>query len=174
MYLRNEKLYLRAPEPEDLDLVYEWENDTSLWEVGETFAPISRFILKKYIDQSHLDIFQTQQVRFMISLQEHRSPAIGSVDLFDFDPFHLRAGIGILIDRRHRNKGYAHTALKLTIEYAQHVLGLQQLYCHIGTQNHPSLKLFKAAGFEINGLKKGWMKQGQSWSDVHFLQKILR
>ena len=40
---------LRAPEPEDLELLYKWENDTSLWLAGNTRAPYSRFQLKQYI-----------------------------------------------------------------------------------------------------------------------------
>ena len=33
---------LRALEPEDLDILYRYENDSSLWEVGTTIAPFSR------------------------------------------------------------------------------------------------------------------------------------
>ena len=36
------KIFLRALEPEDLDFLYEMENDESLWEVGSTNVPYSR------------------------------------------------------------------------------------------------------------------------------------
>ena len=33
---------LRALDPTDLDLLYIWENDTSLWDVGNSITPFSR------------------------------------------------------------------------------------------------------------------------------------
>lgn len=49
MLLSNDRVRLRALEPEDLELLYRWENDPELWEVGNTLAPYSRYILKEYI-----------------------------------------------------------------------------------------------------------------------------
>ena len=31
IYLENKKIKLRALEPEDLDFLYKWENDTKFW-----------------------------------------------------------------------------------------------------------------------------------------------
>ena len=43
-WLENDTIRLRALEPEDLDLLYAWENDTSLWEFGSTLVPYSRYV----------------------------------------------------------------------------------------------------------------------------------
>jgi hypothetical protein len=49
---------------------------------------------------------------------------IGSIDLFDFDHFHGRAGVGILIaDPADRKKGYASAALACLVNYAFETLG---------------------------------------------------
>lgn len=40
MLLSNDRVRLRALEPEDLELLYRWENDPELWEVGNTLAPL--------------------------------------------------------------------------------------------------------------------------------------
>ena len=42
-YLSGTNIYLRAIEPEDLDILYQWENDSSLWVHGCTLAPFSKF-----------------------------------------------------------------------------------------------------------------------------------
>ena len=34
--LHNDIITLRAMEPQDVDLLYEWENDTDLWTVSNT------------------------------------------------------------------------------------------------------------------------------------------
>lgn len=41
-YLSGTNIYLRAIEPEDLDILYQWENDSSLWVHGCTLAPFSK------------------------------------------------------------------------------------------------------------------------------------
>ena len=48
---------LRAIEPEDLDVIYDIENDLELWTVGYTNAPYSRYILHDYIANATSDIY---------------------------------------------------------------------------------------------------------------------
>jgi diamine N-acetyltransferase len=175
--LENEKIKLRAIEPEDLEFFYVWENDTSVWNISNTITPFSRYILKKYIESSHLDIFENKQLRLMIDAKPIHTSAVvktvGCIDLFDFDPFHLRAGIGILIGAEpDRQKGYAYESLKLLIEYSFKQLKLHQLYCNIGMDNQPSIELFKKSGFEITGHKKEWNYSENGWTDEYFLQLI--
>jgi len=84
---------------------------------------------------------------------------VGLVDLFDFDPYHLRAGVGVLIARNEdRRKGYATEALKVLISYAFEVLQLNQLYANVSASNTASLRLFQNLGFTKVGVKKDWLK----------------
>ena len=57
---------LRAIEPEDLNILYQIENDEELWDVGVTNVPYSRYTLHNYIAQSAGDIYSDRQVRLMI------------------------------------------------------------------------------------------------------------
>ena len=60
---------LRALEPEDVDFLYELENDKALWEISETQAPFSRYLLREFISNAHLDIYQTKQLRLVIGAE---------------------------------------------------------------------------------------------------------
>lgn len=170
--LIGKSLRLRAPEPEDLDLLYIWENDHEIWSVSNTLTPFSRFTLKSYIEASHQDIYEAKQLRLMIDLFE---PActIGTVDLFDFDPYNQRAGIGILIgDTSQKRKGYATEALDLLIEYCFSLLNFKQLYCNISAENINSIQLFEKAGFIQCGEKKEWLKTPTGWESELMFQLI--
>ena len=170
--LENRNIRLRALEPTDLNLLYKWENDSSIWEVSHTLKPFSLFVLKQYLETSHLDIFETKQLRLVIERIEDDAP-VGLIDLFDFDPFHRRAGIGILIyDKVHQKKGYASEALSTLCSYAFKVLQLHQLYCNITSTNENSLRLFQNHGFEMVGSKKHWINTNNGWLDEFLLQKI--
>jgi diamine N-acetyltransferase len=169
-------IILRAPEPEDIDVLYQWENDHEIWKVSNTIAPFSKYILEKYIENAHLDIYQVRQLRFMIDVKEKDKSqyTIGTVDLFDFDPYHLRAGVGILIgNKSYRNKGLATLALKKFITYCFEILQLHQLFCNITVGNDESLKLFEKCGFKITGRKTDWIKKtARTFEDVLMLQLI--
>lgn len=79
--------------------------------------------------------------------------------MFDFEPQHERAGVGILVyDPAQRGKGYGAEALALLEEYARTVLRLRQLWCNVLADNVPSLTLFERAGFRRVGVKKEWIR----------------
>ena len=61
--LKGETIFLRALEPEDLDFIYEVENDESIWEVSSTQTPYSRFLIKQYLENANQDIFEAKQLR---------------------------------------------------------------------------------------------------------------
>ena len=114
---------------------------------------------------------RVKQLRLIIETIE--GEAVGAVDLFDFEPFHQRAGIGVLIHNTgDRQKGYATDALLLMCGYAGKVLGLHQLFANITEGNEASLRLFEKCGFELSGRKKDWVKAGETWKDELIFQKV--
>jgi diamine N-acetyltransferase len=172
MKLEYGKIRFRALEPEDIDILFEWENDTEIWEISNTFEPFSKYILAKYIKDSNRDIYENKQIRMIIETLEGK--AVGAIDLFDFDPFHFRAGVGILIhDEKDRKLGYATDALQLLCVYAANYLRLHQLFANISEDNLPSIHLFKSNGFELIGTKKDWRRTLDGWKNELMFQKIL-
>ncbi|MDR1557224.1 MAG: GNAT family N-acetyltransferase [Tannerellaceae bacterium] len=169
--LRNDNLRLRLLEPEDLDLLYAWENDSSLWTSGSTVSPYSRYTLKEYLAESHLNIYEVRQLRLMIELLAPGTAA-GLADLYDFDPHNRKAAVGILLDPRHQGKGIATQALNLLADYAFSFLKLHQLYAYIPVGNKPSEALFRRCGFSISGTLSDWISIDKGFSDVLFVQRI--
>jgi len=168
------QVILRAVEPLDLELLYEWENSPEVWEHSDTLAPFSRHTLQQYIAEAH-DIYAARQLRLMIDLvcDDCSQVTIGTVDLYDFDPQHSRAGVGVLIfEKAFRRQGYAAQALHQLKEYAFETLHLHQLYCAVAESNTASIALFKKVGFEITGLRKEWRKRGDTFENEVFLQLI--
>lgn len=170
--LKHLDIRLRAPEPEDLELLYSWENEESNWVISSTVTPFSKYTLKQYLENSHRDIYETGQLRLMID-QIPDNITIGTIDIFDFDPFHKRAGLGILIaNEAYRRKGYASMALKCVIDYCFRTLLLHQLYCNILANNCESLELFRKQGFVQAGVKKDWIKTPDGYLDEFIFQLI--
>ena len=168
--LKGEHIYLRALEPQDLDFLYELENNTNVWEISGTITPYSRHVLRQYLDNAHRDIYDVKQLRLCICKKD---TVIGLIDLFDFDPHNRRAGIGIVIlDEKDRNHGIGTEALALICNYGLTTLGLRQLYANVMEDNVSSLHLFKKMGFVEVGTKKDWIRTDEGFKNEVLLQKI--
>ena len=170
--LENNHIRLRAVEPDDAEIIYDWENNTDNWQVSNTLIPFSHHTIRKYAESASQDIFENRQLRLMI-MDKQQDKAVGAIDLFDYDPFHQRAGVGILINNQEdRGRGYATKAIELVKDYVFNYLHLKQLYCNIGSDNEKSLRLFKKLGFDVCGIKKDWLRTFTGWIDEYTLQCI--
>lgn len=169
-WLRGKRIELRPVEPEDLALLLHWENDRINWEISGTLLPFSKDLMKRYIENTHLNIYQTGQYRFVIE-EKQSGEAVGAADIFDFDPFNRRAGLGILIgNSEKRKRGLATECIELLKEYCFRHLDLIQLYCNVLSENENSIKLFARAGFALSGTRKNWIRSGSIYKDQHFMQ----
>lgn len=161
---------LRAPEPEDLDAMYRFENEPTLWETSNPTGPYSRFYLKDYIATNRNDIYIDRQLRLM--MVDDLDEVVGIVDLFRFEPFHNRAEVGIVIAPEHRGKGLGTLTLQMLHEYAFGYLGLHQLHASALTGNRAAQALFRKAGYEMVATLKEWIRVGDSYSDVVVMQLV--
>ena len=169
--LLGEKINLRALEPEDLEFLYQIENDESFWEISHTKTPFSKYILKQYLENAHLDIFEAKQLRLLIE-EKSTKKQLGLIDLFDFNPTHKRAGVGILIHPEFQQNGFASEAISLLINYSFSLLDLHQLFANITLNNTKSISLFKKHNFKEVGIKKDWILSGGKFKDEILFQLI--
>ena len=169
--LQGKHIKLRALEPEDLEFLFEIENNESFWEVSHTQTPFSKFLLKQYLENAHLDIFEAKQLRLVIEENATNNP-VGMIDLFDFNPQHKRAGIGVLIHPKFQQNGFASEALSLLIKYCFTHLNLHQLYANITSDNNNSIALFEIHQFKKVGIKKDWIFTKGTFKDELLFQLI--
>ena len=167
----NENIRLRAVEPEDLDRLYAWENNTQLWDVGNTRNPYSRYILKQYIVNSDKDIYESKQLRLMM-ISVKTGDTVGTVDLFDFDIHNSRIALGLYVDAAFQGKGYARESLHLVEEYLFDYLKINQLYCHIAENNTASMRMFEQEKYEKTGLLRDWIKTANGFENIVVFQQF--
>ena len=167
--LKGKLVSLRTLEPTDVDFIMECENNPDNWRISQTVQPFSRHMIEKFV-LSDQDVFTHQQVRFVVC--DINNKRVGTVDIFDYDPINMRAGLGILIIENERNKGYALEAIQLCTEYAFEVLLLHALFCNVLETNEVSLSLFQKAGFQVSGTKLDWVRTNDDWINEIILQRF--
>lgn len=168
--LQKDGYLLRAPEPEDLACMVRFENTPSLWEVSNATGPYSRYFLKQYIETNQNDLYNDRQLRLMIETPDKQ--VAGIIDLCNFEPFHSRAEVGIVIAEEFRGKGIGELALNLLIGHCSDYLGIHQLFAYIDVTNEPCQRLFRKCGFTECAYLKDWMRTGKTFRDVVMVQRI--
>ncbi len=144
--LATAEIKLRTLKDTDLDFLFSLENDKSLWAVSGTTESFSLVQLANYISHAKQDIAIAEQFRFVIDWQ---GKAIGCIDLYEYNFKKQNAGVGIVILKEYRGKGFAKQSLALLIKYAWEKLHLKQLHTGIFSDNKASLALFQSVGFEM-------------------------
>lgn len=162
---------LRALEPEDLDFLYEMENDERAWSVSASRTHFSRFALRQYLAGQPADAFQSGELRQVIA---DGKVAVGLIDLTNFSPMDGRAEVCLLIHPAHRGKGYARAALGLLETYARQFLRIRMLYALISSRHNPiSRQLFESAHYQPIATLPAWHNRGGEYEDVVLVQKFL-
>tara|TARA_B110000971_G_scaffold46492_1_gene46527 strand:+ start:988 stop:1500 length:513 start_codon:yes stop_codon:yes gene_type:complete len=167
----NKTCSLRLLEPSDLEFLEGIENDTRLWKYSNATEPYSNEFLKIYIQNAKQDIVDAGQQRFVIVDSDNNK--LGLIDLFDYEPKHARAAVGVVIIEEYRGKGHAKEGLHLLEKKAIQKLNLHQLYAGVSIENASSRALFKTAGYIETAVKKDWSYYENQFHDEIILQKLL-
>lgn len=168
-YLNGELVFLRAVEPEDLDIMFDMENDPEMWNISSFTVPYSKHVLRQYILDTSCDLYSDKQVRLMIVRQADKK-TIGTIDITDFVPLHSRGSVGIALHADCRGKGYGVEALRLLMDYAFRFLRMKQLCAFIAVTNQSSRHIFEECGFQQSGILKDWLFLDGNYVDAVLMQ----
>ena len=141
--LKSDKILLRTLQLSDLDFLFKIENNKENWRYGTENNQYTKEELTNYITNAKQDITNAGQFRFVIDLE--KTP-IGFIDLFDYTA--NSAGVGVIIVKNYRRRGFSKEALELLIDYATNTLKIEKLHCNIQKDNLASIKLFTSCGFK--------------------------
>ena len=147
--LKGNNILLRPLKVSDLNFLFEVENNTDNWKYGAENKQYTKEELTNYIANAKQDISVSKQFRFVIDFE---NTPIGFIDLFDYTTD--SAGVGVIITKKYRGRGFAKEVLKLLIDYATNTLKIEKLHCNIQEDNFASIKLFTSCGFELEKEEK--------------------
>ena len=162
-------MLLRALEPEDLECLYELENDEETWAYADTSAPYSRYTLNQFIGLNTNDFFADRQLRLVA---QEGDDVVGLVDMFAFNPKHQRAEVGIILLRKFRNRGLGSKMLDALNLYVSRHIHLHQLIAYVATENQYAKKAFQNSGYQHTAILKDWIcVGGGTFYDADVYQK---
>lgn len=159
MNIKGDKVYFRAIEETDADILLQLMNDPETeFMLGGYSFPISMTNQNEWIKNLEA---RTEILRCMIVSCEDQK-AIGTVILSDIDYKNGIAQIHIKMIQKARGKGYGKATIQLIKKYAFEELRLHLLYATVNEYNKASRNLFEGEGFQLEGILKSRIyKQGK-------------
>lgn len=146
------RIYLRALEPDDYKTSVHWRNDE---EIKEMLGGPKYFVSSEKERQWVLNaINDNNRIVLAICLKEN-DKYIGNIMLQEIDWINRSAHVPILLgDKDEWGKGYATEARMLMLKFAFEERGLERIWGEILESNINSLRMNEKCGFKVEGLKR--------------------
>ncbi len=163
--LRNERVYLRAIEPEDAAVVHAWyaHADTARL-MGEWPRSLARrrADAETAVRESGRDWFA-----WIICLLEDDRP-IGRADVFEVDRLNGSAGFGLAIgEHGERGRGLGTDAVNAILDFCFGQLRLERVWLVTDSVNERAQHVYEKAGLVHEGrLRKAFYQDGDHQDDV--------
>lgn len=149
-YIDGNKISLNEVNREDLSLFKNWRNYAEQTKNYRTIGPLTEYNQNWYWE--HVVNSDNHKV-FTITKKENGIP-IGEIRISYISFIDGTGEIGIILNPQERGKGYGHEALQLILDFAFNRMRLTRIESQYVESNISSAKLFKKAGFVIEGIRR--------------------
>ena len=163
MSIDGEKIFLRAMEPEDMEMLRDMINDSDVSNmvVGWSF-PVSK---KEQMDWYGRAV-SSQDKRFIVCTKENKK-AVGLVTLTDIDLVNHTAFHGIKLHPScPKGKGIGTDAVMTLMEYAFNQINLNRLEGEWFLYNKASICLYEKCGWHQEGIKRKAVFRNGKYHDL--------
>ena len=148
----NNRIYLRALEPDDYKVTVEWRKDEDIENmVGGPKYFVSSEKEKEWVKNC---IFDNSRFVLGICLKES-DKLIGTVNIQEIDWINRSCHVPILIgDKAEWSKGYATEARMLAFKFAFDERGMERVWATIMDTNMASVKMHEKCGYKQEGIQR--------------------
>jgi RimJ/RimL family protein N-acetyltransferase len=163
---QGERVRLRAVEPGDADLFFEWGQDTDVARADYFIEfPMSREAVRKWTAEQSSKEPKGDEYRWTI--ETLTGEPVGTINTHDCDPRVGTFRYGVAIGRAHWRKGYASEAIRLVLRYFFLELRYQKCTVEVYAFNEVSLQLHQKLGFcEEGRLRRTVYTGGQYYDEI--------
>lgn len=165
-YWTNDRLRLRAIEPEDAPVFFEWNQDSEMGlMVDRIWLPTSQQAVRDWIEKTTAQKGE-QSDDFFFVMETLNGEIVGSIHPHKCD---RRVGdftYGIAVRRPFQRQGYAREAIWMVLRYYFHELRYQKVTVNVFGYNEASRRLHEAFGFVQEGqIRRAAFHNGRYYDD---------
>jgi RimJ/RimL family protein N-acetyltransferase len=143
---------LRAREPEDEPLLYQWFNDPEVTEHLSVRYPLSHAQERAFIERS--SEISYQHASFAVeALADGR--LVGGVDLVRTSPENRSAILGIALgDKSRWDGGYGTDTMRTVCRYGFEMMNLHRIELDVYADNERARHVYEKVGFKVEGCRR--------------------
>lgn len=161
MFLQGERLSLRQPEKEDIELFLRWFNDPEVYQYILRWKPMGRAEEEEWLAGLAK---RADDVAFVLCAREGSRP-IGCCGLHRLSLPNRSAELGIVIgEGEYRNRGFGREAMGLLCRYGFQVLNLNRIGLSVYDYNERARRCYERAGFRLEGRRR----EARFWNGRHW------
>ena len=157
---------LRAVEPSDAEMFFEWNRDAEMNRNLEMVWPPGSLARQQRWAEKTATQDPTGDAYFCV-LENEQGEAAGIISTHRCD---RRAGTfmyGVAVRREHQRKGYASEAILLILRYFFEELRYQKVTIDVHSRNLASIRLHERLGFQLEGrLRRMVYTEGQYFDEL--------
>lgn len=159
-----ERVRLRAVEPDDWPIHYEWNKDSEAARRGYWIPfPQSRESVRRWAEREATA--EPQNDRFQFQIENLAGELVGTTNTTQCDLRNGTFSYGIMVRPEHQRKGYASEAIVLLLRYFFAELRYQKVFAGVYDFNEPSIGLHRRLGFQLEGRLRRKIYTGGSFHD---------
>jgi RimJ/RimL family protein N-acetyltransferase len=157
---------LRAREPEDEPLLYQWFNDPDVTEHLTVRYPISHKGQREYIEG--VSDISYNNVNLAITTLDGQ--LIGGCGLEDVSPENRHATLGIAIgDKAFWDGGYGTDAMRTLCRFGFENMNLHRVELEVYANNERGRHVYEKVGFQLEVTKRRAVYKFGEYQDVHIM-----
>jgi len=159
---------LRAIEPEDAPIFFEWNLDTRTAQLVDFIRPPqSKTAVKEWAQKQALNRSNNDDVDLVIESAD--GELVGLIDTHNLDRRVGAFQYGVAVRPGHRRRGYAADAIQILIRYMFDELGYQKVNATVYSNNEASIRLHERLGFVLEGtIRRRVRSGGRLYDELYF------
>lgn len=165
-FIIGDKIYLRAPEAGDEELIVITENHPECREALFYALPADLSSIRDKWNKMRDD----PNSIVLIICTKNTDKSIGIAAFHKIDWVGRMAIFYIAIaNTKDRSKGFGGEATALIMDYAFNTLNLNRVQLHVAVENEKAIKVYKKTGFEIEGTLRQAMYRNGKYHDFYVM-----
>ncbi|TFG27743.1 MAG: N-acetyltransferase [Promethearchaeota archaeon] len=175
--INQDNFFLRKISLKDADFIHESLKGSNLTKFL-SLGPISSRDHAKKLIKNYLDYWTDKiQFNYIIEIRDSddkpkMAKKIGLISIWRISWQHKRAEIGIWVNTKYWNQGFAQKALSLIKIVCFNHLKLNRIEAHIAAENTKSIYIFKKSGFKEEGVLRKYLYLNGKFHDAVILSYI--
>ncbi len=167
-FWQGKNVRLRAIEPEDAPIFYEWNLDTRTAQLVDFIRPPqSMTAVKEWAQKQAINRSKNDDVDLVI--ENAGGALVGLIDTHNIDRRVGAFRYGVAVRPEYRRRGYAAEAIQILIRYMFDELGYQKVNATVYSNNEPSIRLHERLGFVLEGtIRRTVRTGGRLYDELYF------